>query len=423
MQVETLLAELLTFQAPADQVIDRFFRANRRMGSRDRAFAAETAYGVLRHLREVRCVAQALELPETPAALLSTGLVLHGGWSPDDLRQTPAADFAHQLAGAARAWESGEWSAAERLNLTDDAWTRLAAELPAAELAQLAHALNSPAPVDLRVNVLRASREAVAAQLGQAGFECSPTPYSPLGLRRARRGPLFHTDAFRDGLIEVQDEGSQLIGLLLGARPGKRVVDFCAGAGGKTLLLAAEMRNRGEVIACDVSERRLRNMRARLKRAQLDNVRCLVLQDEADPCMAGYRSGCDAVLVDAPCSGSGTWRRNPDMKWRPFDLGELQELQGRILQNAAALVKPGGRLVYATCSLYRAENQEVIGRFLDADSRFSLVPAAAALQKNGVPDASALTDPDGMMRLLPHRHGTDGFFAAVMQRTGAADVS
>jgi 16S rRNA (cytosine967-C5)-methyltransferase len=228
---------------------------------------------------------------------------------------------------------------------------------------------------------------------------------------------LFDTPAFRAGAIEIQDEGSQLVTLLLGPRAGERVVDFCAGGGGKTLHASALMENQGRLYACDVSARRLAQMSKRLARAGVDNVSVLTLTDEHDERLVRHRESMDAVLVDAPCTGSGTLRRNPDMKWRSWDLSALAAQQASILSAAAALVRPGGRLVYATCSLLTAENEEIVEQLLAAHAEFDTVPAAAALASRGIVVPLAET-PGGYLRLLPHRHGTDGFFAALLKRRG-----
>src|SRR5690606_15750075 len=221
-------------------------------------------------------------------------------------------------------------------------------------------ALIEPAPLDLRANAIKASREAAMAALAEDGVEVEPTPLSPWGMRRQGRIPLGALPSFRAGLFEVQDEGSQLIAVLTEARPGMQVVDFCAGAGGKTLALAATMANKGRIVACDVSAERLERAGERLRRAGVHNVERRPLKSERDPWVKRHKARFDRVVVDAPCSGTGTWRRNPDARWRPAGPGleTLMQLQARILESAARLVKPGGRLIYATCSLMRAENED-----------------------------------------------------------------
>ena len=241
-------------------------------------------------------------------------------------------------------------------------------------------ALNAPAPFDLRVNTLKADRDTARRALAAEHIHAEPTPWSPLGLRLKHRAPLAATAAFKDGLVEVQDEGSQLAALLADARPGMRVVDFCAGAGGKTLALAAQMQNRGKLVACDVAAWRLERAGTRLRRAGISNVERRPLSSERDPWVKHHAKSFDRVFVDAPCLGIGSWRRNPDGKWRatPQDLAELVPRQRDILASAARLVKPGGRLVYATCSLLREENEAQAEAFLAAHPDFALYPAARA---------------------------------------------
>ncbi len=276
-------------------------------------------------------------------------------------------------------------------------------------------ALNVAAPLDLRVNALKTDRDGARRALAAEGIVAEPTPWSPLGLRLKHRAPLAGTAAFKEGLVEVQDEGSQLAALLVDARPGMRVVDFCAGAGGKTLALAAQMANRGKLVACDVAEWRLERAGKRLRRAGISNVERRALTDERDPWVKRHAKSFDRVLVDAPCLGIGSWRRNPDGKWRatPTDLAELVPRQREILASAARLVKPGGRLTYVTCSLLREENEAQAEGFLAASPDFALYPVSRAWA-----DTIGGRSPGGddYLRLTPARHGTDGFFVAQFER-------
>ena len=276
-------------------------------------------------------------------------------------------------------------------------------------------ALNGPAPIDLRINLLKADRETARRALAAEGVRAEPTPWSPVGLRLAERMPLSGLTAFKDGLFDVQDEGSQVAALLAGARPGMRVVDFCAGAGGKTLALAAGMANRGKLVACDVSARRLERAARRLRRAGVGNVERRTLASERDKWVKRHAGGFERVFVDVPCLGTGTWRRNPDAKWRsrPEDLAELVERQQQILRSAARLVRPGGRLVYATCSLLREEDEAQAEIFLADAPDFSLVPAARAWEETIGGNSPGGED---YLFLTPARHGTDGFFVAVFER-------
>jgi 16S rRNA (cytosine967-C5)-methyltransferase len=260
--------------------------------------------------------------------------------------------------------------------------------------------------------MLKSTREEVAASLVAEGFAAEPTPWSPAGLRRRDHASLTRTRAFTQGLFEVQDEGSQLLALLVEPRRHEMVADFCAGAGGKTLHLGGLMANTGTVYAFDVSAARLERLKPRLRRADLHNARAIAIRHERDERVLRLAGKMDRVLVDAPCSGTGTLRRNPDIKWRAVDLAALADQQRRILAAAATLVKPGGRLVYATCSLLREENDEVVRDFLAAHPGFRPVPVNEILTRRHIP----LTMDDESLRLLPHRHDTDGFFAAVVEK-------
>ena len=276
-------------------------------------------------------------------------------------------------------------------------------------------ALEREAPVDLRVNSLKATREEAMKALAKEDIAARPTPYSPLGLRLAARAAIVASRCFREGLIEMQDEGSQLVALLTGAKGSARVCDFCAGAGGKTLALAAAMENRGRLLALDVREGRLRSAALRLKRAGLSNVTPHLLTSHRDPWVKRHKASFERVLVDAPCTGCGTWRRNPDAKWRlrPQDLAELATLQAEILASASRLVRPGGRLVYATCSFLPAENEAQVRRFLAAAPDFRLLPIAQVWAECVGGRAPCETP---TLQLTPASHGTDGFFAAVLER-------
>jgi 16S rRNA (cytosine967-C5)-methyltransferase len=279
---------------------------------------------------------------------------------------------------------------------------------------EMAALLTAP-PLDLRVNPLKTTREAVLRALRDLGLEAEACRLAPYGVRVRERPSLASLPMLKTGEVEIQDEGSQLVAMLVDARPGERVVDFCAGAGGKTLAIAAQMANKGHVIACDVLENRLKRAAERFRRAGLHNIQTRPLASERDRWVKRHKGGFDRVLVDAPCSGVGTWRRNPDARWRVLGPGldNLLPLQAGILASAARLVKPGGRLVYATCSMLPEENEEQVAAFLAAHPAFHVTPlreAAAQLTDSAHPDYLSLT---------PARHDTDGFFAAVLQRDAA----
>ncbi|MGA9855981.1 MAG: RsmB/NOP family class I SAM-dependent RNA methyltransferase [Gammaproteobacteria bacterium] len=421
-QASSLLGQILQFTYPADAVIDQYFKAKRNMGSKDRAFAAETVYGCLRHKRELEALYEPIYKPESDEDksrwLAATWLLKYGGWSARALSQAGFTNGGIELVERIRARDLFEFPLAVRANFPDWLAESLVQQFGEQETLKLAEALNQPAPVDIRVNTLKTNREALQAQLREEGYELTLTPYSPYGLRRDKRGPLFTSQAFRSGLFELQDEGSQLIGLLADAKPKDKIVDFCAGAGGKSLQMAAMMGNTGVVLAFDVSRKRLDRIKPRLVRAGVDTVQRHVIHTEQDSVLKRLAGTADTVIVDAPCSGTGTLRRNPDIKWKQIDLAELTALQSRILTAASKLVKPGGRLVYATCSLLDDENSGVTSAFLAAHPDFRTVPSGEILERQGIKVIQTY-GLDGALRLLPHRHGTDGFYALAMEHLRA----
>ena len=288
------------------------------------------------------------------------------------------------------------------------------------DILTIGRSMQQGAPLDIRVNTLLAKRDEVLQKLHEQKIEATLTPYSPVGIRLKEKIPLNKDDLFTEGKVEVQDEGSQLLGLLLAPKRSDMVVDFCAGAGGKTLMLSAVMNSQGRLYAMDVSEKRLANLKPRLKRSGASNIQPMLIAHENDLKVKRLSGKIDRVLVDAPCSGLGTLRRNPDLKFRqsPQSLEELKQKQTAILASASRLVKKGGRLVYATCSILPEENQDIVQAFLAANPDFALVPAGVVLQQQKV----ALEMGD-YLELRPHLHNTDGFFAAVMERSNAAVTS
>ncbi|MBX3636715.1 MAG: RsmB/NOP family class I SAM-dependent RNA methyltransferase [Rubrivivax sp.] len=406
-----LLRAVLKLDAPADGIVSDFFRRHRTLGHRDRHALAETTYAVLRERLLFQHLAQsgsgALERRlailawQGPQATLRSALGPHEQAWLAQVRAIDRATLPEKLRHNLPDWLAG----ALREQLGDEFWP-------------LVRALAEPAPLDLRVNLLKAKREDVQRTLAAAGIECAPTPHSPWGLRVPGKPALQKLEVFTQGLVEVQDEGSQLLALLTDPKRGEMVVDFCAGAGGKTLALGAAMRNTGRLYAFDVSGHRLAALKPRLARSGLANVHPAQIAHERDERIKRLAGKIDRVLVDAPCSGLGTLRRNPDLKWRqsPASVAELQVKQQAILASAARLVKPGGRLVYATCSLLAAENEAVVAAFDAAHGAdFQPLPALDALAAARVAEAAPLVA-GPFLRLWPHRHGTDGFFAAVWQR-------
>ena len=381
---ETALAELLRFARPADQTLSIYFRRNRALGQRDRAWIAETVFAVLRRKRSLEAAAQSAAPRDLVFAALAVRVKSAAGRSLPDAVQA---------------------------DLPDWLWERLAAEYGAAEATRISQGLLNPAPLDLRVNLAKLSREEALARLD---LEASATPFSPAGIRLKGKPQINRHPLFVDGAVEVQDEGSQLLAYLLAPRRGEMVADFCAGAGGKTLALSMLMRGAGRVYAMDVSARRLAELAPRAARAGVSNVHPIVLSGEGDVRAKRLAGKLDRVLVDAPCSGFGTLRRNPDLKWR-HDAGSVAERaakQARILGAAAKLVTPGGRLVYATCSILAEENDRVVERFTELNRDFSAIPVGEILRQQKIP-----LEAGAHLQLWPHRHGTDGFFAAAFERS------
>lgn len=409
---EALLAELLSCRVPADSVVSRYFRQHGRLGHSDRALIAEAVYAVLRqrYLLEAFCLDEI-----SPRRLLLAWL---GCVCRLNLRElaTITDDSERRWLACATAVCVDSLPAAIRLNLPDWLYARLNAQLGVEETAQLAARLNQPAPLDLRVNPLKTDRDTVLACLRAEGIEAEAGAYSPLAIRLSEKPSLVRHPLFLDGRIEVQDEGSQLLAYLARPKRSEMVADFCAGAGGKTLLLGALMRSQGRLYALDVSEKRLAKLKPRLARSGLSNVHPMWIASENDARLKRLASKFDCVLVDAPCSGLGTLRRNPDLKWRQSekDVAESSAKQRSILVSAAELVRPGGRLVYATCSLLSEENEAVVEAFLAIRHDFVRTSACAILNEQSIRIKDE--DNNGYLRLWPHRHGTDGFFAAVMER-------
>ncbi|UUX94950.1 RsmB/NOP family class I SAM-dependent RNA methyltransferase [Aquabacterium sp. J223] len=406
-----LVARLQKLDAPADGTVSTFFREQRGLGPRERHTLAETAYAVLRQRLRWQHLAQGGPGPmERRLALLA--------WQGDEGFLAVALN-PDEAAWRRQALAVDPATLAPKLrhNLPDWIAQPLQARLGEADFMALADALLQPAPLDLRVNVQKAKREAVQQALAEAGIAAEPTPFSPWGLRVPGKPALQKLDVFTRGEVEVQDEGSQLLALLVAPKRGEMVVDFCAGAGGKTLALGAAMRSTGRLYAFDVSGHRLEAMKPRLARSGLSNVHPVQIAHERDDRVKRLAGKVDRVLVDAPCTGLGTLRRNPDLKWRqsPQALAELTQKQAAILASAARLLKSGGRLVYSTCSLLAPENEAIAEAFGAAHRDFRPLPAADLLAQAQVGEAASLVDGD-VLRLWPHRHGTDGFFAAAWQR-------
>jgi 16S rRNA (cytosine967-C5)-methyltransferase len=407
-----LVREVLKLDAPADSIVSYFFRQHKALGQRERHALAETAYAVLRQKLLWANLAESGHGPkERRLAMLAwQGL-------PHVLKNAMTVDEATWLA---RTQTIDITTLPDKLrhNLPDWLSNNLKEQLGEEEFWALVGTLSASAPLDLRVNPVKAKREAVIAALQEAGIPATPTPFASTGIRIEGKPALQKMPLYTEGHVEVQDEGSQLLALLTGAKRGEMVVDFCAGAGGKTLALGAMMRNTGRLYAFDVSAHRLEKLKPRLARSGLSNVYPSQIAHERDDRIKRLSGKIDRVLVDAPCTGLGTLRRNPDLKWRqsPQSVAEMQTKQLAILNGAMRLLKSGGRLVYATCSLMPAENEVVAAAFSEQHPEFELLNAKDILEQNGVANAETLVTPLGHMRLWPHRHATDGFYAAVWQK-------
>jgi len=401
---EAAAAELLRLTAPADQTLSAYFRTHRNLGQKDRAFVAETAFAVLRRKRSLESAAGSAE----PAALVVAALVRVLGFSGRVLDGLVDPDLLAKLRAASK-----DVPDAVRADLPDWLWQRIEAQHGREEAMRIAQGLLNPAPLDLRANLARTTRDDVLARLQHDGIEAHATKYAPAGVRLAGKPAINNHALFGDGLIEVQDEGSQILAWLVAPRRGEMIADYCAGAGGKTLALAMLMRGSGRVYAMDVSAKRLAALSPRAARAQVSNIHPLALSGDNDARAKRLAGKLERVLVDAPCSGFGTLRRNPDLKWRhgPTAIDELAQKQARILQAAARLVKHGGRLVYATCSILQEENEAVVDAFQRGAPDFKPLSCAALLAAQKIP-----LDTGERLRLWPHVHGTDGFFAAAFER-------
>lgn len=419
------LTAILRLTGPADLVLRQFLRAHPELGRRDRGEIAETVFDVLRNRRRYAHLAQAGEGSiERRLALLS--LALRDAWPGAGSRSSLPVPSPAERAWLERCASVDSAGRQHPLSRTPDPvaaialWTSLpdwvaqrwCARFGLDSARALAESMLRPAKVHLRVNPLKATDPAeIIEALRADGIVATLVPGVPLALEVEGRPPLENSACFTGGGVEVQDVGSQLLAMLVGARRGQTVIDLCAGAGGKTLALAAAMRSHGQIFACDISADRLRRLRPRLARSGATNVQPFAIDSLADPKLIRLAGRADAVLVDAPCTGSGTWRRNPDLKWRlgPRELERLIAEQRALLRAATRLVAPGGVLVYGTCSLLAEENEQQAEWFESSFPNFRREPAEATLSAQGVEQAERLCS-DGMLSLRPDQHATDGFF-------------
>ncbi|MBU6234772.1 MAG: RsmB/NOP family class I SAM-dependent RNA methyltransferase [Alphaproteobacteria bacterium] len=419
--------KIWTSGVPMDTICGDYFRVRRYIGSSDRKAVVERVYDMMRTyarcgwwLRHVH----ALDTPRT-RAIASLALIdgtprphIHDLFSGSrhapgvlDILESKAVDA---LAG--HTLEHPEMPEDVRAECPKESFGKLKA-LYGKDFASEMEAMLEPASLDIRVNTIKTERDSVLNGLKRHGIETTATPFSPVGLRAEKRVHLADTKLLQQGVIEIQDEGSQLIALLCNAKPGQQVLDACAGGGGKTLAIAAEMKGKGRVVAMDNSTARLMRGKPRYVRAGIHNVEARSLEDENQrKWLKRQKDNFDVVLVDAPCTSSGTWRRNPDLRWRRHGptMEEILEMQTQILDRFQKAVKVGGRLVYATCSLYREENEHQIDAFLKKYPDFKVIPIAEAWAEAGLGGTCPCEGP--YMRLSPKQSGTDGFFAAVLQK-------
>ncbi|MFA5833540.1 MAG: methyltransferase domain-containing protein [Bacteroidota bacterium] len=414
--VTELYSDILHSPKPADRLMDQFFRERKYLGSKDRRFISESLYGMLRHKKRIEWSLSLLEQKNTPLYVCVSYLLLDHKMSVEnvsgemdipldvlrqiDQRINIEPVLHSEIETFATKFSFQEWMIAE--------WET---NIGKNEIPPLCATLNQQAPITLRVNTIKISRDECRQKLLQEGIETDIAVLSPYGLHLKKRTNVFQLQAFKDGLFEVQDEGSQLLALLVDPKPKSKVIDACAGAGGKALAMASIMNNRGEIFALDVHSFRLEELHKRIRRSGVDSIRTRVIQ--ADETIKEFVESADYVLVDAPCTGTGTIRRNPGMKWSVSQLmvDELQQKQYSILTLNSQYVKPGGRLIYATCSLIQSENQGVVEKFLSLHPQFELVEPSSILSRYQLAHVANKK----YFQLLPHQHNTDGFFAAVMR--------
>ena len=405
----------LKFDHPADAIVSRFFRDNRGLGPRERATMAETVYTVLRKKLLFDHLAPSGSGPK------ERRLAILGFYGPGDFLRSALTEQEINWLDQCEKVSPNDLMERHRHNLPEWLVQPLKDQL-GAEFWPMVETLNLGAGLDLRVNTFKAKRADVQKELAKAGIKAVNTPYSPWGLRIAGKPALNKNEAFMRGDFEVQDEGSQLLSMLLDAKRGEMVTDFCAGAGGKTLAIGAAMRSTGRLYAFDTSAHRLDAFKSRLKRSGLSNVHPAAIAHERDDRVKRLTGKMDRVLVDAPCTGLGTLRRNPDLKWRQ-NMQAVEEMavkQAAILQSASRMLKSGGRIVYATCSVLPQENEAIAEAFSAANPDFIALSAGEVLAELKVEAAASLCSGGDnsqlYLRLWPHRHATDGFFAALWQK-------
>jgi len=420
-----LLDEVAETKYPADRIMSAYFKQRRYIGSKDKAAISENLYTILRNKMRFEFILNTKDLGVHSRMLVALLLKMDDGdlyntfdgdkYSPKRLRPGQLERFAEL-----------------DLNVIDEAPLNVKLNVPDWISPKLEKALgdrfeeemtatNKSATTDIRVNTLKSSVPPVDQALADVGYVAHKTDLSPWAIRFEKRVSLFGLPAFKQGWFEIQDEGSQLLALLTGVKAGQKVVDFCAGAGGKTLAMAAMMENKGTIYACDVHTKRLEQLGKRTKRAGVHNVRTHILSSENDKWVKKHTEYADIVLLDTPCTGTGTWRRSPDSRLNltQENLDNLVELQQSIMQSAKRLVKPGGRLLYATCSLLEEENEAQIIKFLENNPDFS--PENFEIPETLLVHSERFKNSGHEIRTFPAMTGTDGFYVASLKRNGKTD--
>ena len=423
-----ILNTIDTTTIPADKVMATWGRQNRYAGSKDRSSIAQITYDILRSRGRIDWWITRFEMPlnNRNRAIVYIHFANENFdhfFNKEDRHSSPPLErYEQEFLEELRNFDDIDHKDMP-LNVLVDVQPWILESLETVygdKLQQQLAGFDSEAPVDIRVNTLKATKEQVKEALNNEGMGVANLKHAPNGLRLTRRFPLSGLEAFKKGWFEIQDEGSQLTALLTNPKRGDKIVDFCAGAGGKTLSMAALLENTGRIIACDVSEKRLDRSGIRLKRAGVNNTERRVLTSERDKWIkrrsARFDGGFDKVVVDAPCSGTGTWRRNPDQKWRTTqtDVIELVELQANILQSASRLVAQGGLVYYITCSILAEENEQQVDNFLGNNENFKLVDIKTIWNK--ALSMMACPTAEKTLRLSPYTNDTDGFFIAVFER-------
>jgi 16S rRNA (cytosine967-C5)-methyltransferase len=413
--VAQLIDLLAQFEGPADAAISRFFKDHPELGGRDRPMVAEAVYCWLRYRYRINHLAQA---GEGPSVVRQAKLALLWSGAPEQIWSAGKQADNEWLSRVINI-SADDLGVEARTCLPEWFYVKLAEQFGEARAESFSQAVLSAAPLDLRVNTVKASTTDLLAALTNMGIQVNPIEGLPEGLRAVGKPIVGKTEVFQEGYFEVQDAGSQWVSRLVAPRRGDLVIDFCAGAGGKTLAIGAQMKNTGRIVALDTSEKRLLKFKPRAARSGLSNFYTMVINDEADPRLNKYFGKADRVVTDVPCSGMGTLRRNPDLKFRQNlqSLAELNAKQKSIIEHAAKLVKPDGRLVYITCSVLRDENEDIVNAFLESNPEFRLRRWTEVLNPGERPVKANTAD--DMLRLWPEDGESDGFFAAVLQRSKA----